>query len=180
MTSANSINPAATVFRHAVLDDAETLLEFAARTFYEAFSPVNTPENMQVYMATAFTLPQVEAELCDPRAIFLLAEIEGRLSGYAKLLAGKPPDCVIGDAAIELVRFYIDQSWHGRGLASALMEICLAEAQQRGFKTIYLGVWEKNLRAQSFYQKWNFRRVGEHIFEMGDDPQLDWWMMRAV
>ena len=168
------------MFRRAVLDDAETLLEFAARTYYETFSPVNTPENMQAYMATAFTLPQIKEELSDPRATFLLAEIEGHLCGYAKLLADQPPDCIIGGAPIELVRFYIDQSWYGSGLASALMEVCLAEAKQGGFKTIYLGVWEKNLRAQAFYQKWNFVRVGEHIFEMGDDPQLDWWMMRAV
>jgi len=168
------------VFRHAVSDDAETLLEFAARTYYETFSPVNTPENMQAYMANAFTLPQFKAELSDPRAAFLLAEIDGRLSGYAKLLADKAPECVTGDRPIELVRFYIDLSWQGSGLASALMEACLAEAKSGGFKTIYLGVWEKNLRAGAFYRKWNFVRVGEHTFQMGDDPQVDWWMMRPL
>ena len=180
MQPARHINEAAIVFRHAVSDDAETLLEFAARTYYETFSAVNTPENMQAYMANAFTLPQFKAELGDPRAVFLLAEIDGHLAGYAKLLADKAPECVIGDAPVELVRFYIDQSWQGRGVASALMEACLAEAKIGGFKTIYLGVWEKNLRAQAFYHKWNFVRVGEHTFQMGDDPQIDWWMTRPL
>jgi GNAT superfamily N-acetyltransferase len=180
MQSARRINEAAVVFRHAVSDDAETLLEFAARTYYETFSPLNTPENMQEYMANAFTLPQFKAELGDPQSAFILAEIDGCLSGYAKLLADGVPECVIGEAPIELVRFYIDQSWQGSGLASALMEACLAEAKRGGFKTIYLGVWEKNLRAQAFYHKWNFVRVGEHTFQMGDDPQVDWWMIRPV
>ena len=45
---------------------------------------------------------------------------------------------------------------------------------------MYLGVWEKNLRAQAFYRKWKFSRVGEHVFYMGDDPQIDWWMTRAI
>src|SRR5438876_5928026 len=102
MQPARHINEAAIVFRHAVSDDAETLLEFAARTYYETFSPANTPENMQAYMASAFTLPQCKAELSDPRAAFLLAEIDGRLNGYAKLLADKAPECLIGDAPIEL------------------------------------------------------------------------------
>jgi GNAT superfamily N-acetyltransferase len=180
MPSARKIDEAAVVFRRAVPDDAQTLLEFARRTYYETFAAVNTPENMQAYMASAFTLPQFKAELSDPAAVFLLAEIDGHLSGYAKLLADKAPECVTGAAPVELVRFYIDHSWQGSGLASALMDACLAEAKSGGFKTMYLGVWEKNLRAQAFYRKWNFVRVGEHTFQMGDDPQLDWWMMRSL
>lgn len=168
------------MFRHAVAEDAETLLEFAARIYYQTFASSNTPENMQSYLDTAFTLPKFQAELSDPRAIFILAEVEGHLTGYAKLLPDKAPVCVRGDAPIEMVRFYIDLPWHGSGLASALMELCLSEARQRGFKTIYLGVWEKNFRAQAFYRKWNFIRVGEHIFQMGDDPQTDWWMTRPI
>jgi ribosomal protein S18 acetylase RimI-like enzyme len=180
MQSSKRINDASIVFRHAVFDDADTLLQFAARTYYETFSPQNTPENMQAYMARAFTLPQFKAELNDSRATFLLAEIDNKLAGYAKLLADKAPKCVTGEAPIELVRFYVDQCWQGSGIASALMEACLVEAKQGGFKTIYLGVWEENLRAQAFYHKWNFVRVGEHTFQMGDDPQVDWWMMRLL
>ena len=168
------------VFRHAVAEDAEALTEFAARIYYETFASVNTPENMQAYLATAFTLRQLQSELSDPQASFIISEAAGKLAGYAKLLADEPPDCVIGEDPIELVRFYIDQSWHGSGLAAALMELCLSEARQRGFRTMYLGVWEKNLRAQAFYRKWKFSRVGEHVFYMGNDPQIDWWMTRAI
>ncbi len=168
------------VFRHAVSSDAETLLEFAARIYYETFAEVNTPENMQAYLETAFTLPQLQSELGDPQASFIIVEADNKLIGYAKLLAEKPPDCVTGENPIELVRFYIDQSWHGSGLASELIELCLSEARQRGFRTMYLGVWEKNLRAQAFYRKWNFSCVGEHTFYMGDDPQIDWWMTRGI
>ena len=156
------------------------MLEFAARTYYQTFVSSNTLENMQAYIESAFTLPQIIAELNDPHAIFILAEVEGRLAAYAKLLPDEAPESVTGDDPIELVRFYVDEPWHGSGLASALMELCLTEAIQGGFKTIYLGVWEKNFRAQAFYRKWDFVRVGEHIFQMGDDPQTDWWMMRAV
>jgi ribosomal protein S18 acetylase RimI-like enzyme len=180
MRSTRYINDAAIVFRHAVSGDADRLLQFAARTYYHTFASSNTPENMQAYMTCSFTLPQFKAELNDPHAIFILAETEEQLTAYAKLLPDEAPECVTGDAPIELVRFYVDEPWHGSGLASALMEVCLTEAKEGGFKTMYLGVWEKNFRAQAFYRKWDFMRVGEHIFKMGDDSQIDWWMMRAV
>jgi len=166
--------------RHAGPGDAARLLEFAARTYFETFSPVNTQENMKAYMESAFTLAQLENEMRDARAIFLVVEGEGTLCAYAKLLADKPPDCVADTNAIEIVRFYVDRAWHGSGLASTLMEACLGEAKKRGIRTIYLGVWERNFRAQAFYRKWDFVRVGEHVFQMGDDPQTDWWMMRPV
>jgi diamine N-acetyltransferase len=180
MRPANLLSNNKIVFRRASSQDADSVLDFAARTYYETFAPLNTPRNMRAYMTAAFNRTQFKEEFDDPYATFLVAEIDTRLAGYAKLLAGEPPECVTEDAPIELVRFYIDLPWHGSGLASALMEQCLAVARQSGFNTIYLGVWEKNERAKAFYQKWNFERVGEHIFHMGDDPQVDWWMMRRI
>ena len=135
---------------------------------------------MQAYLESAFTVSQLTSELNDPQAIWVLAEVEDELAAYAKLFPGEVPECVRGDSPIELVRFYVDQRWHGSGVAAKLMEICLNEARQHGFKTMYLGVWEKNFRAQAFYRKWRFERTGEHIFQMGDDPQTDWWMSRAI
>ena len=135
---------------------------------------------MQAYLESAFTVSQLTTELNDPQAIWVLAEVEDELAAYAKLFPGEVPECVRGDSPIELVRFYVDQRWHGSGVASKLMETCLNEARQHGFKTMYLGVWENNFRAQAFYRKWNFERIGEHIFQMGDDPQTDWWMSRAI
>ena len=168
------------VFRSALPADAHTLAEFAARTYYETFAAVNTPKNMQAYLHAAFTTAQLEAELNDPGSVFFLTHIDNKLAGYAKLFAGDAPECITGPIPIELVRFYVDQSWHGRGVASALMEVCLAEAKRGRFQTMYLGVWENNERAKAFYKKWNFVRVGQHIFQMGDDPQIDWWMERSI
>ena len=60
------------------------------------------------------------------------------------------------------------------------MQASMDEARNLGHRSIYLGVWEHNHRAQSFYFRWNFRVVGSHIFQMGDDPQMDWLMEREL
>ena len=40
--------------------------------------------------------------------------------------------------------------------------------------------WERNGRAQAFYRKWDFRAVGEHVFQLGSDPQRDILMDRTL
>ena len=60
------------------------------------------------------------------------------------------------------------------------MRACLDEARNAGYETIWLGVWERNARAQAFYRKWNFRAVGDHIFQLGSDSQRDIVMERKV
>lgn len=156
------------------------MTELAARTFYDAFAAVNKPANMAAYLREAFTVPQLTAELNDPRASFLLAEVEGAPAGYAKLCVGAAPACITGAKPIELVRLYVAQQYHGAGIGNDLMRACLDEARRRGHQTIYLGVWEHNKRAQSFYFKWDFTVVGSHNFQMGDEAQLDWLMQRAL
>jgi diamine N-acetyltransferase len=168
------------VIRQAVLAEVEMLVELAARTFYDAFAATNTPENMRAYMASTFTIEQMTTELHDPHSTFLLAELEGQPVGYAKLLRGAAPECVSAQPAVELVRLYVEQNVLGAGVGAALMQACLAAARRAGFQSIFLGVWEHNPRAQAFYRKWGFERVGQHVFQMGAEAQTDWWMMRAL
>jgi ribosomal protein S18 acetylase RimI-like enzyme len=56
----------------------------------------------------------------------------------------------------------------------------LARAQAAGSAVLWLGVWERNARAQAFYRKWGFDDVGEHSFKLGDDSQRDLIMRRDV
>src|SRR5438105_1862828 len=169
------------VIRQAGVADAEALAELARRTYDDTFAAVNTPANMEAYLSAAFSVEQLATELRDPRGTFLMADLEGQNAGYAKLLRdGDIPKCVPPKRAIELVRLYVDKSVLGAGVGAALLQDCMDRARNAGFQTVFLGVWEHNGRAQAFYRKWGFERVGEHIFQMGDDPQTDWWMMRQL
>ena len=166
--------------RLATADDVNLLTELGARTFEETFAVDNTPEDMATYLASAFNVEQQTAELADPDSTFLIAEVSGVAAGYAKLHARQPDEGITGKKPIELVRLYVERKWLGRGVGEALMRRCLDEADRSGFKTIWLGVWERNLRAQAFYRKWNFREAGKHVFQLGDDSQTDILMKREV
>ncbi len=160
--------------------DAAVLAELGAHTFTETFAATNKPADMAAYLAAAFSPAQMAAELADPLATFFIAEVNGRAAGYAKLYAGAAEPCITGAQPVEVVRLYVAQVWFGRGVGADLMRACVAEAQRRGHRTLWLGVWEHNERAQAFYRKWEFRAVGQHIFQLGDDAQTDILMARAL
>ncbi|HXL80747.1 MAG TPA: GNAT family N-acetyltransferase [Pyrinomonadaceae bacterium] len=168
------------VVRRGKANDASLLAELGARTFSETFAPDNTAEDMTAYLAASFNPTQQAAELADPDCLFLIAETNSFVVGYAMLRFGNVLDSVTGDTPIELVRLYVSQESLGSGVGAALMKACINEAKQRGYETLWLGVWEHNHRARTFYRKWNFYEVGTHIFQLGDDPQTDILMQRAV
>ena len=170
----------AVTVRRANPDDANLLAELGARTFLETFAADNTVEDMDAYIASNFNVAQQAAELAQPASTFLIAEVSGVGAGYAKLNKGRPAEGIVGTNPIELVRLYVDRKWFGRGVGEALMRRCLEEAGRAGFKTIWLGVWEQNLRAQAFYRKWDFRAVGKHVFQLGEDAQTDILMEREI
>jgi ribosomal protein S18 acetylase RimI-like enzyme len=168
------------IIRSGTQDDAEALAELAARTFHETFAADNRPEDLEVYMAGAYGVSQQRRELSNPDIATLLVEVEGQLVGYAQVRSGISPVCVTGEAPIELWRFYIAQSLHGRGVARTLMDRVISEACRRGGRTLWLGVWERNQRAKAFYGKIGFVDVGSHVFMVGTDAQTDRLMMMAL
>ena len=173
--AAGSPKPAARslLIRRASKFDAAALAEFAARTFAETFGADNSPEDMAMFLASTFGTEHQAREISDPAYVTLLVEIDDALAGYAQLRRDPPPPCVTGPSPIELLRFYIDMEWKGRGIAQQLMTEVRAAATELGGKTLWLGVWERNPTAQAFYTKCGFRDVGSHDFILGNDSQTD-------
>jgi diamine N-acetyltransferase len=166
--------------RRATEADATVLAEFGARTFREAFAKDNTPEDMQQHLASAWRPDLQRAEILDPSLDTLLAWSEGALAGFAQVRDRHAPACVRTLRPVELKRFYVDTPWQGRGLARSLMAAVEASARARGARELWLGVWERNPRAQAFYRKCGFEKVGTQVFVVGTDPQTDDVMLREL
>ena len=176
---------AATTIRPASVADAFALSRLGETTFRETFEGENSPEDMSRYLAQAFTPAQQTAEITDPGGIVLVAEhVPGsggpELVGYVYLVQGPAPEPVSGPAPMELKRIYVAREWHGRHVAQALMDASIKAARDRGAKTLWLGVWERNPRAVAFYAKYGFERVGQHTFVLGRDSQTDWLFARPL
>lgn len=161
------------IIRHATPSDAGMLSELGARTFSEAFGRENTPANLAAHLRNSFSPEIQHRELSEADTIFLIAEADGQPIGYAQLLFNSREQSMEASNPMEIRRIYVLQESVGRGVGSELMSASLDEARQHACDIVWLGVWEKKQRAIDFYRRWGFRRVGSHIFLLGDDPQTD-------
>jgi diamine N-acetyltransferase len=170
------------IIRQAISDDAKPLTDLAYTTFWDAFAahPKNAPDDLNHYMRQAFNVEQIAAELADEKNIFLLAEIEGELAGYSKLILDNIESGITATRPVELSRLYSQQKFLGKGVGQTLMEACFERAMNDGRDVMWLGVWEFNPRAQRFYEKNGFRVVGKHTFQLGNDPQTDLLMQKDL
>ena len=168
--------------RTATPEDAEILAKIAWQSFYDAFAdhPKNAPEDMKSYMDEAFSVDAISGELRDEDTIFFIAELGGQMVGYAKMKQNSREDCVSGENPIELCRLYSISDYIGKGIGKALMVRCLEFAKERRHDFMWLGVWEFNYRAQDFYKKFGFEKCGEHVFQLGTDPQTDWVLQKKL
>jgi diamine N-acetyltransferase len=162
-----------TIIRQATDEDASRLAELAERTFRNTFAYVNRAEDMDLHCRTHYRKEIQAAEIRDPDRTTLMCEVDGRLVGYAQLRWKNAPSCVAGSTPAEIQRLYVEHAWHGKGVAQALMDSLLSYAAAGEADVIWLGVWEENPRAISFYTKNGFSIVGNHVFVLGGDPQRD-------
>jgi len=168
--------------RFAGIQDAETLARIGWTSFDEAFAdhPANHPDDMRIYMNEAFSVETISADLREPDTIYLIAEIDNEAVGYAKLKVNSREDGITGEKTFELCRLYALDKFIGKGVGRALMLKSFELAKEKGCDVFWLGVWEFNFRAQQFYEKFGFEKCGEHIFQLGSDPQTDWIMQKKI
>ena len=167
--------------RPGSIGDAERLAAFGHRVFSATFAADNDPLQLARYVDAAYSPAAQASELVDGAITTLLAcDAEDRILGFAQVRRGPAPASVMDPAPLELWRLYVDREWHGRGVAAALMKAVVQTAVGEGARTLWLGVWERNSRAQAFYRKHGFAPVGAHVFMFGTEEQTDQIWARAL
>lgn len=159
--------------RKAEISDLKIICALGITTFYEAYFEQDDPRDLANYVLESFSLEQIEKELRDENSTFFIAEANGRVVGYAKLRENSEVDCLKTGEAIELQRIYILERARGKGIGDALMKRCFDGARAKGYKAIWLGVWERNLAAQRFYEKLGFVKAGELRFLYGEKMETN-------
>ncbi|EPB89421.1 hypothetical protein HMPREF1544_03790 [Mucor circinelloides 1006PhL] len=158
---------------------AQTLSALGRRLFADTFSSDNTPENIEAYLDESYKPEIQEKELNDPTMYTYMAFDENKLPvGFAQLRQNEKVYDFVGDPeAIELQRIYVDKNCAGKGIGSKLMAACLSKAKELNKKTMWLGVWEFNPNAIKFYTNKGFKKVGSHVFKMGEQEDTDYIMI---
>ena len=140
----------------------------------------NTPENMRAYLDCAFNISKLKAELSNLNSAFYFLYKDNTIAGYLKINNFPNQTDINDNSSLEIERFYILSEFQGQGLGKYLMEKAIKIAIKLHKEYVWLGVWEHNEKAKSFYKKLGFYRIGEHSFFMGDDEQTDYIMRKSL
>ena len=163
-----------------MLDDVGQLQKICRQTFSETFSARNTEENMEMYLNQEFSIAKLTAELNDQNAEIYFASLDNNIIGYLKLNFCQSQTELQDHKACEIERIYVLREFHGKNVGQTLYNKALQSARQKEVDYVWLGVWEENLRAISFYKKNGFIEFDKHIFKLGNDEQTDIMMKRKL
>ncbi|MGZ9819741.1 GNAT family N-acetyltransferase [Peribacillus simplex] len=166
--------------KKCTLEDSRKLQEISYETFNETFKHQNSPENMNAYLEKAFNLKQLEKELSNISSQFFFVYFDNEVAGYLKVNTNDAQSEEMGAESLEIERIYIKKKFQKHGLGKNLLNIAMEIAMERNKKKIWLGVWEKNENAISFYKKLGFVQTGAHSFYMGDEEQMDFIMTKTL
>ncbi|HMI78861.1 MAG TPA: GNAT family N-acetyltransferase [Ferruginibacter sp.] len=168
--------------RRVTVEDVAELTVLARQTFYDTFTGTCTEEDMRSFLDQYFNEKQLGNELENTGNFCFFAEEDGKPVAYLQFMedyGGFP--LMKKWKALELKRIYVLKEFHGKGIAQKLMEHIISYAKENTYEVIWLGVWEYNLRAQKFYEKYGFVNSGHtHDFPIGNTPQTDNWFWKFL
>lgn len=160
--------------------DVGQLQKICMETFTESFAKDNTEENLKDYFAKAFSISALTHQINNLNAKFYFVYVNNELAAYFKINIGESQTEIKGADGLELERIYVYQKFQKKGLGNIILNEVKIKAIQLEKKYIWLGVWEKNLEAIRFYQNFGFQKFDEHIYPIGDDPQIDWMLRLEI
>jgi diamine N-acetyltransferase len=149
------------------------LQHISKKTFSDAFAKDNNPDDLEMFLNSAYSVDKLNTELLNPESEFYFINVENTPVGYLKINTGMAQTENKGSDSLEVERIYVEQKLHGAGVGKALLDKAFELARERNLKYVWLGVWEKNPRAIRFYQKNGFTVFGSHKFLIGKDEQTD-------
>lgn len=156
--------------------EVKTLQSLSKTTFSESFASFNSIENLKTYFKSAFGIKQLLKEMNNPFSRYYFVYFDDVICGYFKINIGEGQTEIKSTEGLELERIYILAKHQGKKIGEKVLEEVKTIAQAVQKKYIWLGVWEQNIKAIKFYERFGFKKFDTHIYPIGDDPQIDWMM----
>ena len=141
------------VIRKVLQEEVAELKVLSEDTFRETFAHDNTEAQLQGYFDTALSEEVLLDEITHEESRYFFILVDGEKAGFLKTN--------VGSAQTE-----------------QLFEFALQEARDLGCDWAWLGVCERNFKAQIFYGKYGFEKFAEHDFPVGDGKVDRDWLLK--
>lgn len=168
------------MLREVQQEELDFLREMSISTFVDAFGHLNTPENMELYLSEKMSVAHLTKEFDHPESTFYFALIGEEIVGYLKLNVGSAQNEAHLGKSMEVERIYVLREHQSKGIGKIIFEQAITMARKKGMEVLWLGVWDQNTRAISFYERMGLEIFDTHSFMLGTDLQTDQLMKMTL
>lgn len=161
------------IIRRVKKNEIDLLSDIGSKTFIDTYSEYNTETDMKNYLSENFSLDSVRTQFENQDSFFYFAELENNNVGYIKLNKGAAQTESKLENALEIERIYVVKGFQGKRIGNQLLQQSIETGKSLGLSTLWLGVWDRNVKAIEFYLKNGFVEFAQHSFMLGSDLQND-------
>jgi diamine N-acetyltransferase len=166
--------------RPCLLTELDQLQKIGHETIVETYGSDIDQKTMDKYLQESFNKEKLSAELNNECCRFYFLYANTNLAGYLKVNDAPGQSDINDPESIELERVYIRKAYKKKGIGKKAINFALQLAIDMKKKYAWLGVWERNVDAISFYIKMGFYKSGQHSFEMGNELHKDLIMKKSI
>lgn len=163
-------------------NDAQLLSDLSNVTFIETYRGSCSDNDLIGFIDKCFNEDVIRQELEDPEDFYYIAFADGFPAGYMRLKEdNRDYPLEKKYKALQLKRLYVTKEYQGKKIGAALMNAAIQLAGENGYEILWLGVWEGNDKARSFYDKWGFEDPNlSYSFPVGETIHTDYWLIKFI
>ena len=162
------------------IEQLNLLRDVSIETYRDTFEEHNCEALMQQYFSDALNIERLRKEFQTQGSYFYFIYLNDEVAGFLKLNVDDAQSDDVDKSSLEIERLYIRKSHLRQGLGKVLIQFAFEKAKELNKPSAWLGVWENNLRALTFYKQLGFYQIGDHPFDMGGDIQTDLLMKKDL
>ena len=163
-------------------EDVQLLSDLSIVTFIETYRGSCPDKDILNFVDESFNENVIADEIDNKADFYFIAFADGEPAGYMLLkeeYEGYP--FAQKHVAIKIKRLYVTKDYQSKKVGAALMNYALDFAHEKGYDVMWLGVWEHNKKAISFYKKWGFDNTDlTSTFTIGNTKQIDNWLIKSI
>lgn len=158
------------------IEDLDELQSIGIQSYKDHYRNIWTPEGLQNFLHFHFGFENLMHQFSDQNTKYFLGKDLNKSIGFIKLKLDSPLPIDNLKEGLELEKIYFLQDFVGKGFGSQMMQFVIQYASKKDNPFIWLDVLKSNTLAKSFYEKYDFKVVGEIPFST-DIINIGMWVM---
>ncbi|WP_298420402.1 GNAT family N-acetyltransferase [uncultured Kordia sp.] len=145
--------------------NTEVLALLGRITYIESHGHFIADKNdLTAYVNNAFSISKTRQEILNVKNFFYIIYVNQFPIGYAKLVLNAPNENVVSKNNCRLEKIYVLDEFIPLKVGQQFLAFIVEKAKELQLDTMWLSVYIKNNRAIRFYERNDFKNVGELNF----------------